>query len=343
MKPKTDAERRYDAAKAALAAAEKAASAAERITASHPAKLETLNRRIRDLKNTTFHGTDEQNSRSNRDAKLSDLEGDKAKLEAELTEARSALRSARGAAQTARQEESQAAAAFTMQADRARLDAETKRTELAVQSHELAERKFAQSEKAAADAAQATLEKARQDGETAERISNYEWKAKAAQLQFEFQQRREMQAIDAENRASEIAATNQGNLDLAQLQGQIAERASQLNHGQALEIIKANEISDIGRIVATAEQHRLNVTHETNEDIRKAVEFLQHATQKGASDTMNAMKLLVLKSYLKRQEMREAQKIAREARAEDLDSLAADMDEIARWNEQKRREAESDG
>lgn len=279
-KAKTDNERRYEAAKSRLTDAQKAVSAAERITTGHPSKIETKRRALANLENTIYHADSEQNSRANRHSKTSALKGDIAKLEGELSEANTALQSARGEAQAAREAKSQAAAAFSVEADRARLDAETQRTELAVQSHELAERKFAQSEKAAADAAQAALDKAKMDGQTAREIAQYEAKAKAANLQFEYQQRREMQEFEAANRQHEIATTNQGNLDLARLQGEIAERASVLSHGQALEIIKANEIADVGRIMANGQEHRLNVTHETDEDIRKAVAMMELATDR---------------------------------------------------------------
>jgi len=335
---KTDSERQFEAAKLRLENAQKAVSAAERITTGHPSKIETKRRALANLENTIHHADSDQNSRANRSTKARDLKGDLAKLEQEMSEANSALSSARSEEQTAREDESQSAAAFSVEADRARLDAETQRTELAVRSNELAERKFAQSEKSAADTAQATLDKARLDGQTAKEISSYEVKAKAATIKFEYQQRREMQEFDAANRQHEIATTNQGNLDLARLQGELAERGSILNHGQALEIIKANEIADVGRIMANGKEHRLNVTHETNEDIRKAVALMELATQKGVTDTLNAMKLLIVKSYLRRAEMTHGLEIAKEARAEELDSVAADMAEIAKWNARQRHE-----
>jgi len=335
-KAKTDSERQFEAAKSRLEEAQKAVSAAERITTGHPSKIETKRRALANLENTMHHADVDQNSRANRSSKVSALRGDLAKLEHELNEANSALTSARSEEQTARQDESQSAAAFSVEADRARLDAETQRTELAVRSNELAERKFAQSEKAAADAAQTTLEKAKLDGQSAKEVARYEAQAKAANLKFEYQQRREMQQFEAANRQHEIATTSQGNLDLARLQGELAERASILNHGQALEIIKANEIADVGRIMANGKEHRLNVTHETNEDIRKAVALMELATQKGVTDTLNAMKLLIVKSYLRRAEMTHGLEIAKEARAEELDSVAADMAEVAKWNASQR-------
>ncbi len=331
VRAKTDSERRYEAAQADLAAAEKAVSAAERITANHPAKIEAKRRQLADLSNTMHHADSDQNSRANRGEKKARYESDKAQLERELSEAQATLADARGAAQTARSRASQAAASFTVERDRAVMDAEAQKTELAIQSHDLAERKFAQAEKDKMEAAKTQLAKAEADGKTTLEVERYRAKATAATLQFEWQQRRELEEYTAKNRASEIALSNSHEIKLAQLQGTIAREHSELSHGQALEIIKANEISDIGRIVANGKEHRLNVTHETNEDIRKAVELMALATQKGITDTLNAAKLLVLKHYLRKDEMSHALKIGQEARADELDSVAADMAEIARW------------
>ena len=129
-----------------------------------------------------------------------------------------------------------------------------------------------------------------------------------------------------------MALTNQGNLELAQLQGALAERSATLSHEQALKVIDANTVADIRRAVAHGEVHRQNVTHEVNEDIRKAWEMLAMNTQKGIADTLNAAKLLVLKHHLEKDRMTHALKIAQDAKAEELDSVAADMAEIARWN-----------
>ena len=339
VRPKTDSERRYEDAQERLAEAENAARAAEHITAGHPTKIEAKRRRLRDLENTIFHADDDQNSRSNRSEKKADLERDIAALESELAEAQTALSTARAAMQSARVDASQAGAAFTYERDRILLDdaaakrqSDEARLELAKQGHELAERKFAQAEREKLEAAQAQLALAEQQGASALEIERYRAKATAANLQFEWQQRREQAAYEAESRAQEIALTNQGNLELAQLQGELAERAASMSHEQALEVIEANTVADIKRAVAHGEVHRQNVTHEVNEDIRKAWELLAINTQKGISDTLNAAKLLVLKHYLEKDRMSHALKIGRAAKAEELDSVAADMAEIARWN-----------
>ena len=147
-KPKTDSERRYDAAKSNLVAAEQAVREAEKITTGHPSKIEAKRRSLGNLENTMSHADADQNSRANRGVKKSDIANDLAKLERELSEATTTLNNARGTAQTARQEEARAAAAFSVEADRAVMNDSAQRTKLAVQGHELAERKFALSEKA---------------------------------------------------------------------------------------------------------------------------------------------------------------------------------------------------
>lgn len=339
VSPKTDAERRYGAAQSRLDAAEKAARAAEKITAGHPSKIEAKRRRLRDLDNTISHANTDQNSRANRDQKRADIERDIATLERDLREAESALSSARAEIQSARDESSQAGASFTIERDRQLLDdaaakreTDEERLKLAKQGQELAERKFAQAEKDKLEAAKSQLALAEQQGASTMEIERYRAKAHAANLQFEYQQKREIAEWEAEQRASAVALTNQGNIDLARIQGDLAERASRLSHGQALEVIKANTVADIERAVAHGEVHRKNVTHEVNEDIRKAWEMLAISTQKGISDTLNAAKLLVLKHYLEKDRMTHALKIGQEAKAEELDSVAADMAEIARWN-----------
>lgn len=337
VRAKTDSERCYEAAQAELVAAEKTASAAERITASHPAKIEAKRRQLADLNNTIHHADSNQNSRANRGEKKLRFESDKAQLEQELNEARTTLTDARNAARTARTRASQAAARFTIERDRAIMDSEAQKAELAVQSHDLAERKFAQAEKDKMETAKTQLAKAEADGQTTLEVERYRAKATAATLQFEWQQRRELEEYNAQNRASEIAVSNGHEIELATLQGKIVRESSILSHGQALEIIKANEMSDIGRIVANGKEHRLNVTHETNEDIRKAVEMMILATQKGTSDTLNAAKLLILKHYLRKDEMSHALKIGQEARADELDSVAADMAEISRWRADREK------
>ncbi|MEO9697236.1 MAG: hypothetical protein ABJO09_00070 [Hyphomicrobiales bacterium] len=337
VRSKTDSERRYEAAQVELAAAEKAVSAAERITASHPSKIETKRRQLADLNNTMHYAESDQNSRANRAEKKARLESDKAQLERELNEAQTTLAEARDAAQTARNHASQSAASFTVERDRAVMDAEAQKAELAMQSHDLAERKFAQAEKDKMEAAKTQLAKAEADGKTTLEVERYRAKATAATLQFEWQQRRELEEYTAQNRANEIAVSNGHEIELAQIHGTIAREQSELSHGQALEIIKANEISDIGRIIANGKEHRLNVTHETNEDIRKAMEIMALTTQKSITDTLNAAKLLVLKHYLRKDEMSHALEIGQDARAEELDSVAADMAEIARWQANREK------
>lgn len=332
VRPKTDSERRYEAAQARLTDAEKAARAAEKITAGHPTKIEAKRRRLRDLSNTMFHADGEQNSRANRGEKKSDIERDIAILESELSQAQTALSSARSEIQSATQEASQAGAAFTIERDRMMLDDAAAKRELDQERFELEKSKFALAEREKLDAAKTQLAIAEKQGASALELERYKANVTAAALKFEWQQKREIAAIEAENRASEITQTNQGNLELAQLQGELAERAATLSHEQALEVIDANTVADIRRAVAHGEVHRQNVTHEVNEDIRKAWEMLTINTQKGISDTLNAAKLLVLKHHLEKDRMTHALTIAQEAKAEELDGVAADMAEIARWN-----------
>ena len=60
--------------------------------------------------------------------------------------------------------------------------------------------------------------------------------------------------------------------------------------------------------------------------------MMQLAIQKGTADTVNKAKLAFIMSILRKDEMTHAHQIARQAKAEELDSVAADMAEIARWN-----------
>lgn len=337
VRPKTDSERNYEAAQTRLAEAQKAARAAEKIATGHPAKIEAKRRRLRDLSNTIFHADSEQNSRANRGEKKSDVERDIATLENELSEAQSALTSARAEVQSSTQEASQAGAAFTIERDRMMLDDAAAKRELDQERFELDKSKFALAEREKVEAAKTQLAIAEKQGASALELERYKANVTAANLKFEWQQKHEMEAAKAEQRAHEIAVANEGSLQLAQLQGELAERASSLSHEQALEVIEANTIADIKRAVAHGEVHRQNVTHEVSEDIRKAWELLAINTQQGISDTLNAAKLLVLKHHLEKDRMSHALKIGREAKAEELDSVAADMAEIARWNAQHQK------
>ena len=337
-RPKSENERIYELEQARVEDESRRVRAAEKIVMGHPSKIEAKRRSLRDLENTISHSNADGNIRANRRVKKSDLESEISHLEQQLENAKEAREKSRAALQEARDRVSKASAAFTIERDglmlddaAARRETDQSRLELAREGHALAERKFAQAEKAKVEAAQSDLEKARRKGATELELERYRGKVTAANLQFEWQQRQELAAFEAEQRTAAITATNQGNLDLARLQGDIARASSELSHGQALEIIKANELADIGRSVAGGEIHRENVTHEVNEDIRKAREMMQMAVQKSSSDTMNAAKLLVIKHLLRKDEMSHAQKIAGQAKADDLDSVAADMAEIARW------------
>ena len=332
VRPKTDSERSYEAAQARQAEAEKAARAAEKIVAGHPAKIEAKRRRLRDLNNTMLHADGEQNIRTNRGEKKSDIERDIAILENELSQAQTALSSARAEIQSATQEASQAGAAFTIERDRMMLDDAAVKRELDQERLELDKSKFALAEREKLEAAKTQLAIAEKQGASALELERYKANVTAANLKFEWQQKYEIEEFKAEQRAHEVALTNQGNLELAQLQGELAERAANLSHEQALEVIDANTVADIRRAVAHGEVHRQNVTHEVNEDVRKAWEMLAINTQKGISDTLNAAKLLVLKHHLEKDRMTHALTIAQEAKAEELDGVAADMAEIARWN-----------
>jgi len=332
VRPKTENERAYEAAETKRADAEKAVAAAERITAGHPSKIEAKRRALENLDNTMFHAESEQNSRANRHSKKANLQTDISKLENELSEAQSALTTARDALQTARTDATDASNRFDHERNAMMLDDQHRKHEQAERSHDLAERKFALAEKDKLDAAQAQLTKAEAEGKTTLEIERYRAKVTAANLQFEWQQRREMDADAANQRRGEIALANQGQTDLARLQGEIAKSASHLNHEQALAIINANTSADIERATANGQIHRQNVTHEVNEDIRKARELMMMAVQKAGSDTVNAAKLLVIKHLLEKDRMSHAQTIARSARTEGLDELAADMREIAAWN-----------
>ena len=332
VRPKTDSERRYEAAQARLTEAEKTARSAEKIVAGHPYKIEAKRRRLRDLNNTLFHADGEQNSRANRSEKKSDIERDMALLEDELSQAQTALSSARAEIQSATQEASQAGAAFTIDRDRMLLDDATAKRELDQERLELDKGKLALAEREKLEAAKTQLAIKEKEGASALELERYKANVTAASLKFEWQQKQELEAYRNEHRAREVALTNQGSLELAQLQGELAERAATLSHEQALEVIDANTVADIRRAVAHGEIHRQNITHEVNEDIRKAWEMLAINTQKGISDTLNAAKLLVLKHHLEKDRMTHALTIAQEAKTDELDEVAADMAEIARWN-----------
>lgn len=318
VKPKTDNERRYDAAKDTREEAEKAAQAAERVTTGHPPKIESKRRQLRNLKNTISSANDEQNSRSNRHSKKIDLEFDLDILENELRAAKQTLSNARAATQIAREDEVQAAAAFTIERDRALLDNNERKLELD-------EQKFALAEREKAETAKTRLEEARLKGANDKEILLLEAKATAAQTVFEWQQRFELEAKEANNRTHEIS-----------LQGDIAEKTSKLNHDQALEVINANEVSDVARIVATATEHRKNVTHEINEDVRKALQMLPVRLQEGTADTLNAAKLMIIKHYLHKDDMSHTLKIGQHVRNEEIKNVAADMAEIAKWNSRSK-------
>lgn len=338
-RPKTDAERRYEAAKAQLAAAEKAVAAAERITSGHPAKITTKRRALDNLRNTIHHADADSNEKANRAQKEANLRSDIAALESELSAAETTLTNARNAVQTARAESTDATNDFQVEQGQfwldnavAKRETDEARLGIAKQGQELNERKFAQAEQSRLDAANERVALAEKQGASAQEIERYRAQATAANLRFEWQQRKEMEAAAAERSASEIASSNAGQLDLARLQAEATERLSKLTHGQALEIIKANEIADNSRATVNGEIHRENVTHETNEDIRKAQELLSMAIQRASVDTVNAANLAVINHLLRKDEMTHAHKIAQQSRAEELDSVAADMAEIARWN-----------
>ena len=332
VRPKTASERGYEAAQARLDEAQKAARVAEKIVSSHPSKIEAKRRRLRDLGNTMFHADSDHNSRANRGERKSDIERDIAILEDELSQAQNALNSARAEIQSATQEASKAGAAFTIERDRMMLDDAAAKRELDQERLELDKSKFALAEREKLEAAKTQLAIKEKEGASTLELERYKANVTAANLKFEWQQKQELEAYKAEHRAHEVALTNQGNFELAQLQGELTERAATLGHAQALEVIDAHTVADIRRAVAHGEVHRQNVTHEVNEDIRKAWEMLTINTQKGISDTLNAAKLLVLKSHLEKDRMTHALKIAQEAKAEELDGVAADMAEIARWN-----------
>lgn len=332
VRAKTESELAYEAAEIRRTDAEKTVAAAERITAGHPVKIEAKKRALRNLENTMQYSDWEQDNRASRPEKKADLECDLANLENELEEAQSALTTGRTALRAARIEATDASNRFSHERNASLLDAQHQKQELAERSFDLSERKFAQAEKDKLDAAQANLAKAEADGKTTLEIERYRAQAVAANLKFEWQQKREIETEIAGRRSHEIATANAGQLDLAKLQGEIAEIAANLSHDQALAIIDANKDADIERATVHGKIHRENVTHEVNEDIRKAHELLMMAIEKAGHDTLNEAKLLVIKHLLEKDRMSHAQTIAQSARTDSLEELAADMREVAAWN-----------
>lgn len=331
MKAKSDAERRHETAQAELAAAEKDEREAQKIIDSCAGKLLTKRRSLSNLKTTMSSADADSNSKANRYEKQSNLESDIRALEAEKLKAETALAEARERAVLAREEASVAASSFSVEADRKRLDAETQRHELAVQSHELAERKFAQTEKAAAEAAKTKLEEARIAGASAERIAMLEREFKAASQRFEWEQTFELENIRIDAELAKLDRTTSGQLDLAQLQGKIAEEKAALDHERNVAIIEANTQADVTRIRTTAEEHRKNVSHEVNEDVRKAFEMLSINAEQAGFETMNAIKLLIVKHQLDKNFETHKAKLAREGKGGDLAALAADYARASQW------------
>lgn len=337
MRARSDAERRNEAAQQKLTAAEKAEREAQKIIDSSSGKLLTKRRSLDNLKTTMSSADADSNSKANRYAKQSNLEADINSLETDKSNAESTLTDARERARLARAEASAAASAFSVEADRKRLDAETQRTEIAVSNHELQKQKFAQTEKAAEDAAKAKLEEARINGASAERIAQLEREFKAASQRFEWEQTFELENVRIDAELAKLDRATAGQLDLAQLQGQIAEEKATGDHIRDLERIEANAQADVTRIRTTAEEHRKNVTHEVNEDIRKAFEMLAINAERAGLETMNAMKLMVLKHQLDKNFETHKTKLAREGRSDDLAALAADYQTAANWIEQQQK------
>lgn len=122
--------------------------------------------------------------------------------------------------------------------------------------------------------------------------------------------------IDAE--LAKLDSATSGQLDLSQLQGQIAEEEAALDHVRNLGVIDANTQADVTRIRTTADEHRKNITHEVNEDIRKAFEMLSINAEEAGFQTMNAIKLLIVKHVLDKNFETHKTKLAREGRSEDL-------------------------
>lgn len=337
MRAKSDTERRHEEAQEKLAAAEKAEREAQKIIDSCAAKILTKRRSLDNLKTTMASADADSNSKANRYTKQSNLESDISGLETDKSNAESALAEAREGARLARAEASTAASAFSLEANRTRLDYDAQRTEIAIRGQELHEKKFAQAEKAAAEAARAKLEEARLAGESAERIAKLEREFKAASQRFEWEQRIAENERNIEARLVEIDRATAGQLNLAQLQGQIAEQKSAGDHARDLERVEANTQADVTRIRTTAEEHRKNVTHEVNEDIRKAFEMLAINAERAGLETMNAMKLMVLKHQLDKNFETHKTKLAREGRNDDLAELAADYQLASSWIKQQEK------
>lgn len=336
MRAKTDAERRHEAAQAELAAAEKAEREAQKTIDAMAGKILSAQRSLDNLNTTISNANADSNAKANRYKKKANIESDKNGFETTKSAAESALTEARERARLARAEGTAAASAYSVEADRKRLDAEEQRTEIAISSHELQKQKFAQSEKAAAEAAKAKLEEARLNGASAERIAQLEREFRAASQRFEWEQTFELESVKIDAELEKIDRTNAGQLDLAQIQGQIAEESAKLHHVQNLETIDANTQADVTRIRTTAQEHRLNVTHEVNEDIRKAFEMLSINAEQDGFKTMNAIKLLIVKHQLDKNFETHKTKLAREGRGDDLAELAADYQTAAQWIEHQQ-------
>ena len=327
VRPKTDAERRYDDAKERLTAFEKDARDAEKIVTGHTAKIATLRRRLSDLERTILQSDSDQNYRANRHAKQGRLAADIKKLEEELLEAQAALSSARDNIRNVAAKASQAGADFTIERDRALLDDAAEKRQMDRERLVLDKRKFAVAEREKLDAAKTQLALAEQQGASAMELERYKAHVHAANLKFEAQQQRELEAFRASNDRA-----------LAQLQGQLSERASALHHAQSLEVIDANTLADIKRAEANGRVHRMNVTHEVNEDIRKAWEILTMDTQKGIAEATNKAKLMMLEHRLKKDFETHKTKLAREGRAQDLEGLARDFQDISDWKDDAENE-----
>lgn len=336
MKAKSDAERRHEAAQAELAAAEKAGREAEKVIASCAGKILTKQRALRSLKNTISGAERDKNSAADRYAKEADIDGDISRLEAKKSDAESTLAELREKIRSFRAEASKAAAAFSVEADRKRLDYDAQRTEIAVRGQELKEQQLVQAEKTAAEAAKTKLEEARIAGASAERLARLEMEFKAASQRFEWEQRIAESERSIEARLVEIDRAAAGEASLAQLQGQIAEEKAATDHVRSLGIIDADTEADVTRIRTTAEEHRANVSHEVDEDIRKAFEMLAINAEQADFETMNAMKLMVLKHQLDKNFETHKSKLAREGRSDDLAELAADYKLASQWVDQQQ-------
>lgn len=337
MRAKTDVERRHETAQAELAAAEKAEREAQKTIDAMAGKILSAQRSLDNLNTTISNADADSNAKANRYTKKANIESDKNGFEDTKGAAESALTEARERARLARAEGSTAASAYSVEADSKRLDAETQRTEIAVSNHELQKQKFAQTEKAAAEAAKTKLEEAKLAGESAERITRLEQEFRAASQKFEWQQTFELEEMRIDAELTKIDRTTSGQIDLTQLQGQIAEEKAALDQVRTLEVIEANTIADVTRIRTTAEEHRKNVTHEVNEDVRKAFEMLSINAEQAGFETMNAIKILIVKHQLDKNFETHKTKLAREGRNKDLAELAADYQTAAQWIEQQEK------